>query len=114
MRLPSGTPLAPNGRLSPSRISRLEALSGWTWTPFTDQWEQGFSVLLDYTTRVGTSRVSRGHVEGGYELGNWVGNQRAFYGRGKLSPEQVSRLEALPDWAWSLPKGPRPRSKSID
>jgi helicase associated protein len=114
MRLPSGTPLAPNGRLSPSRISRLEALSGWTWTPFTDQWEQGFSVLLDYTTRVGTSRVSRGHVEGGYELGNWVGNQRAFYGRGKLSPEQVSRLEALPDWAWSLPKGPRPRSKAID
>jgi superfamily II DNA or RNA helicase len=87
------------GRLSPSRTSRLEALPGWSWDPFADQWEQGFSALLRYTSREGTSRVKRGQVEDGYQLGNWVGNQRAFYRKGKLSPEQVSRLEALPDWA---------------
>ena len=72
-------------------------------------------MLLDYTTRVGTSRVPSGYVEGGeYKLGNWVANQRAFYRRGKLTPEQVTRLEALPEWAWSLPKGPRPRSSTDD
>jgi helicase associated protein len=101
-------------QLGRSRTSRLEALPGWSWDPFADQWEQGFSVLLRYTSREGTSKVKRGHVEGGYKLGNWVGNQRAFYRRGKLNPDQVSRLEVLPEWAWSLPKGPRPRSKGVD
>jgi superfamily II DNA or RNA helicase len=103
-----------DGRLSPSRISRLEALCGWTWTPFADQWEQGFSVLLSYIALVGNSRVPAGHVEGAFNLGNWVGNQRSFYRRGKLSPEHVSRLEALPEWAWTLSKGPSPRSNVVN
>ena len=65
-----------NGRLSPGRISRLEALCGWTWTPFTDQWEQGFSVLVSYIERERTSRV-RARSRGGRLQARQLGRQSA-------------------------------------
>ena len=83
-----------NGRLGSSRISRLEALDGWSWDPHADQWEEGFSVLLDYTTRVGTSRVKRGYVEGEYKLGNWVVNQRARKGKSSRIGDPSKRSTA--------------------
>jgi hypothetical protein len=36
----------------------------------------------------------------GYPLGKWVSEQRGAYTGGDLSPERVTRLEAVDGWAW--------------
>jgi superfamily II DNA or RNA helicase len=102
-----------DGQLEPQRIARLEALPGWTWDPYTTKWDQGFDALVKYVAREGNARVRVDHVEGNFRLGNWTQNQRGFYRRKKLSPERIERLEALPGWAWTLPKGPRSATHHI-
>lgn len=39
----------------------------------------------------------------GIALGMWVTKQRAAY-KGKLKPERVAALEALPGWTWNPQK----------
>ena len=34
------------GTLDADRQHRLQDLPGWTWDPYADQWEEGFSRLL--------------------------------------------------------------------
>lgn len=41
----------------------------------------------------------RGKFDGA--LGMWVNNQRSEYNRGKLKPECVAALEAVPGWTWT-------------
>jgi superfamily II DNA or RNA helicase len=94
------------GTLSTDRISRLEELPGWTWDPHTDQWEEGFGCLLRYAEREGHTRVPAKHVEDGYPLGRWVNWLRTLYGKGKLDPDRIRRLEELPGWTWT-PKADR-------
>ena len=53
-----------------------QELPGWTWDPFADQWEEGFSRLLDYVERNGDARVPQSYTVDGYKLGQWVGMQR--------------------------------------
>ena len=89
-----------NGKLDADRIRRLEELPGWTWNILTGQWEEGFGYLLHFAEREGHPLVPAKHVEDGYRLGQWVTNQRASYGRGKLAPDRICRLEELPGWTW--------------
>jgi len=86
--------------LTADRIKRLEALPNWSWTPFADSWEEGFSHLLKFVEK-------NDHVRGlgrikidGYALGSWVKTQRLK--KDLLSPDKVKRLEALPKWSWDV------------
>jgi superfamily II DNA or RNA helicase len=99
-----------DGRLGHDRVKLLEALPGWSWDPYADAWEQGFTRLCAYAAREGHTRVPRRYAENGVNLGDWVGNQRASHRRGELSPERIAQLETLPGWTWRAPKGPRPRA----
>lgn len=104
-------------RMTPERVSRLEALPGWVWVaaPGFDPaggvhqrtWEESFSNLLRYVEREGHARVLPSHVENGQRLGHWVRNQRADYWSGvaRMTPDRVSRLEALPGWVWAADPG---------
>ena len=65
------------GTLDADRKRRLQELPGWTWDPYADQWEEGFSRLLDYVERHGDARVPRSYTVDGYQLGTWVEKQRA-------------------------------------
>ena len=38
----------------------------------------------------------------GFKLGLWVANRRKDYKVGRITPERVEALEAIPGWTWSL------------
>ncbi|MGO9747678.1 MAG: Helicase associated domain protein [Mycobacterium sp.] len=86
--------------VSPERVALLEALPGWSWNPFEDKWEEGFTSLLRFVRREGHAGVPKDHIEDGSNLGRWTSHQRAK--RGSLSRDRRKRLEALPGWNWDL------------
>jgi superfamily II DNA or RNA helicase len=90
------------GTLEEERCRRLAALTGWTWNPIDDTWEDGLARLQSYAQREGHSRVSKRHRDSdGFLLGQWVSNRRGEYQRGTLEEERRRRLEILPGWTWT-------------
>lgn len=92
------------GELDPARQERLEALPGWSWDPFAEQWEDGFRRLVEYVRQHGDALVPKSYEFDGFKLGSWVFVQRQKYSKGSLSPERQCRLEALPGWKWATLK----------
>lgn len=90
------------GELIPDRIARLDALPGWGWEVFDDQFRDGYVRLVRWTKRRGHARIPRDLVlSSGFRLGDWVHNRRAEYRRGTLLPERIAQLERVPGWAWN-------------
>lgn len=100
--------------LEVSRVSRLEGLHpSWTWDPYVDQWEEGFTQLLRYVDRHGHARPGTKETIDGYPIGTWVNKQRNRHARGTrpstggsgrrygpLEPERVQRLLQVPGWTF--------------
>ena len=78
------------GKLSQEQVQRLDQL-GFTWNIAPDQWEQMFAALAKHKRIQGHCRVSLKNRK----LCSWVYTQRIFYRKGKLTEEQIRRLEAL-------------------
>ena len=102
-----GLGLATNARtnqktsLARIEIERLEALSGWSWDPFTEQWEEGFEQLQAYVKQHGNAKVPQSYVTpDGLNLGVWVNSQRQNKSKNLLSQDRIERLEALSGWSW--------------
>jgi hypothetical protein len=92
-----------NGTLPKYQSDNLETLPKWTWYPRTDEWEEGFSYLLQFVRLEGLAEVpQRFKTEDGYSLGQWVSRQRR--NKGNLSSEQIKKLEALEGWVWVASK----------
>ncbi len=90
------------GEMSAEHVSRLEAMPGWVWNAREADWERTFVLLRQYINEHGTAAVTRDTVIDEVPLGRWCMHQRRRYARGELEPDRVSRLEALPGWAWNL------------
>jgi len=88
------------GRLEEDRIERLEALTGWTWTPINDKWDQWFALVQSFSLDTGHCRVPRGFMVGSLNLGRWVSKQRTRYNKRILEVERIERLESLSGWTW--------------
>ena len=95
------------GILAKEYVERLEALPNWSWSPFDDFWRTGYSQLMKYVEREGTSLVPQTHLEGEFRLGTWVNSQRVTYRKGFLSKTYIVALEMLPGWTWQPQRGPR-------
>jgi superfamily II DNA or RNA helicase len=60
-------------------------------------WDEWFGLLLRFNAREGHCKVPRPHIEGGFKLGGWVGNQRV--NKDKIPFERRQRLDAI-GFAW--------------
>ena len=88
-------------KMDPDRRRRLEELPDWSWDVLSDQWEEGFSHLKQFSEREGHCRVSQNYkTEDGYRLGGWVGKQRDT--KDQMDPDRRRRLEELPGWSWDV------------
>ncbi len=101
------------GGLTQERISRLESVPGWTWNGraisnqrrYPKFWAQRFADLVIYTVQHGHAHPPAEFVtDAGVKLGSWVAQQRYKHEHGQLSADQVSRLESLAGWRWSMHK----------
>jgi Helicase associated domain len=87
-------------RMIPERRQRLEELPGWSWHPYSDQWEEGFSHLRKFS-KAGHCRVPVSYKsDDGYRLGSWINAQRTR--KETITPDRRQRLEALPRWSWDV------------
>ena len=88
------------GKLSADRIAELESLPGWVWTARDDSWwVDGLSAVRAYVAENGHARVPDRYVSpDGHRTGSWVRRRRRDAGR--LTPDRIKELEALPGWVW--------------
>jgi Helicase associated domain len=99
------------GTLDTERERRLDEVPGWSWNTIDDQWEDGYTRLVDYVEHHGHARVPKSYTVDGYKLGSWVNRQRVFRQGGKLQPDREHRLAQLPGWIWDA-SGDRGRRRS--
>jgi hypothetical protein len=69
--------------------------------PSTMTFADGLPALWKFIAREAHTDVGASHLEDGFPLGAWVAEQRRSYARRRLSRDEIERLEATPDWAWT-------------
>ena len=90
------------GRLAPRRAQALEALPGWTFSPYDSAWLDNHHQLARFISTHGSPSVPVDFVaETGLCLAAWIVNQRTRHAAGRLAPHRVRLLEALPGWTWT-------------
>ncbi|MFD9950969.1 helicase associated domain-containing protein, partial [Nonomuraea sp. NPDC059022] len=64
-------------------------------------WWRTFEVVRRWAERHGHAHPSPKVRFEGVPIGSWVARQRTLHVRGLLSPDRITALESLPNWAWS-------------
>ena len=78
--------------LTPDQVKRLGSI-GFSWDPFTDQWEEGFAALREFRNREGHCRVVRNKLNDEFGLSAWVAKQRQK--KDMLTVDQIKRLDSI-------------------
>ena len=90
--------------LSEELVKLLESsFPDWSWDPLQEAWEQNFQALQKFIKENGHARVAYDVVVNDLKIGVWVSNLKSRYKAGRLSEEQIKRVEsAHPSWTWTL------------
>jgi hypothetical protein len=80
--------------ISAERVEKLNSI-GFSWDPYSEDWENGFNVLQEFRKREGHCRVPPNFKEDEFTLGSWVYVQRIFREKRTLDPERIKRLDAI-------------------
>jgi hypothetical protein len=81
------------------RQRKLENIQGWSWSPISEQWENGLAQFKAYVEEHGHGNVPRSHkVIDGFNLSAWVGTQR--WKRNEMTTERIKLLENTSGWTW--------------
>ena len=84
-----------NGNLKEERIAQLDEI-GMVWSVFDAKWEKAYALAAAYYEENGNLNISRSYVTAaGERLGQWVESQQWAYPKGKLTDEQVERLNRI-------------------
>ena len=81
-------------KITPERVKRLEDL-GFSWDARADQWEEAFAALKKFRAMTGHCNVDADVIAGGMKLASWIIRQRQFRKNGKLTTQQISRLNSI-------------------
>jgi Helicase associated domain len=82
-------------------VAELEALPGWNWGRYQQNWAEGYAALKRYASERGHASPSQNTEFNGYPVGWWVTQKRRQYRHGTLSVKCVQALESLPGWQWA-------------
>jgi hypothetical protein len=84
-----------NGRLKEERIAQLDEID-MVWSVFDAKWEKAYALAVAYYEENGNLNIPRSYVTAaGERLGQWVASQQWAYSKGKLTAEQVERLNRI-------------------
>ena len=84
-----------NGSLKEERIAQLDEI-GMVWNIFDAKWEKAYALAAAYYEENGNLNIPRSYVTAaGERLGQWVASQQWAYPKGKLTDEQVERLNRI-------------------
>lgn len=84
-----------NGRLKEERIAHLDEI-GMAWSVFDAKWEKAFALAVVYYEENGNLNIPRSYVTAtGERLGLWLASQQWAYPKGKLSEDQIARLNKI-------------------
>lgn len=83
-----------NGTLTAESFAKLNDI-GFAWEPNEIAWEEGFNAMASFKLREGHCIVPMGHHENGFNLANWVRNQRTGKSNSKISLDRISKLDEL-------------------
>ena len=84
-----------NGRLKEERIAQLDEI-GMVWNIFDAKWEKAYALAAAYYEENGNLNIPRSYVTAaGERLGQWVASQQWAYPKGKLTDEQIERLNRI-------------------
>ena len=86
-----------NKRLSKERIEKLEKI-GMVWNTFNDKWNIMFKIAEKYYLEHGNLLTQD---TGDKKLDSWIIRQRKLYATGKLSKEQIEKLNSI-GMVWDL------------
>jgi hypothetical protein len=79
------------GRLTQEKISACEEIPWWEWETNRDKWPDEYR------------RISKGKMPKAPSAdADWVKYQRRRFTEGKLAPDRVRMLEAIPWWSWGV------------
>ena len=91
-----------NNELTEDQIKKLEDLPGWKWDghpAFDEMYEKHKSWIINHNKG---KRIPQGTAtdEMAKKVGNWAHRLRKYKKKGKLTTEEIEKLETIPGWYW--------------
>ena len=83
------------GGLSASLTGQLEAIPGWSWTPYEESWDAHYDALVRWKAVNGHCKPKTSEVFNCLKIGSWVHVQSQNFKAGTLLPARVKKLDAL-------------------